>query len=117
MHRREGLAKLTGRERYVDDLPLGDFLWGMTVRSRAPRGRITGLRLGPDVNWHEFVQAVSQDSGYPIHTVDAVIRSSIRQIEAALLNGQVVSLRGFGRDQGRDALEKYTQTKSVWVNL
>jgi len=24
---------------------------------------------------------------------------------------------GFGRDQGRDALEKCTQTKSVWVNL
>lgn len=24
---------------------------------------------------------------------------------------------GFGRDQGRDALEKYTQAKSVWVNL
>jgi aldehyde dehydrogenase (NAD+) len=24
---------------------------------------------------------------------------------------------GFGRDQGRDALEKYMQTKSVWVNL
>jgi acyl-CoA reductase-like NAD-dependent aldehyde dehydrogenase len=24
---------------------------------------------------------------------------------------------GFGRDQGRDALEKYTQTKSVWVQL
>ena len=24
---------------------------------------------------------------------------------------------GFGRDQGKDALEKYTQTKSVWVGL
>jgi acyl-CoA reductase-like NAD-dependent aldehyde dehydrogenase len=24
---------------------------------------------------------------------------------------------GFGRDQGRDALEKYTQTKSVWLGL
>ena len=24
---------------------------------------------------------------------------------------------GFGRDQGRDALEKYMQTKSVWMNL
>jgi aldehyde dehydrogenase (NAD+) len=24
---------------------------------------------------------------------------------------------GFGRDQGKDALEKYTHTKSVWVNL
>jgi len=33
MKRREALAKLTGRERYVDDLPLEGFLWGMTVRS------------------------------------------------------------------------------------
>jgi acyl-CoA reductase-like NAD-dependent aldehyde dehydrogenase len=24
---------------------------------------------------------------------------------------------GFGRDQGREALDKYTQTKSVWVNV
>ena len=24
---------------------------------------------------------------------------------------------GFGREQGRDALEKYTQVKSVWVDL
>jgi len=24
---------------------------------------------------------------------------------------------GFGRDQGKDALDKYTQTKSVWLNL
>ena len=38
MERLEGLAKLTGRERYVDDLPLAGFLWGATVRSPAPRG-------------------------------------------------------------------------------
>src|SRR2546426_889549 len=44
MHRREGLAKLTGRERYVDDLPLDDFLWGMTVRSPVPRGRDTVVK-------------------------------------------------------------------------
>jgi len=55
MHRREGLAKLTGRERYVDDLPLDDFLWGMTVRSPAPRGRVTAVRFGEDVDWSAFV--------------------------------------------------------------
>ena len=57
LHRREGLAKLTGRERYVDDLPLDGFLWGMTVRSPAPRGRVTGVRFHPDVDWSEIVVA------------------------------------------------------------
>src|SRR5437667_35973 len=55
MHRREGLAKLTGRERYVDDLPLDDFWWGMTVRSPVPRGRVTAVRFGADVDWSAFV--------------------------------------------------------------
>jgi CO/xanthine dehydrogenase Mo-binding subunit len=55
LKRREGLAKLTGRERYVDDLPLDDFLWGMTVRSPAPRGRITAVRFGDSVAWSEIV--------------------------------------------------------------
>ncbi|MGH7538940.1 MAG: xanthine dehydrogenase family protein molybdopterin-binding subunit [Gemmatimonadales bacterium] len=54
MHRLEGLAKLTGRERYVDDLPLSDFLWGATVRSPVPRGRITAIRFGKDVDWSQF---------------------------------------------------------------
>ena len=54
MLRREGLAKLTGREQYVDDLPLEDFLWGATVRSPAPRGRITGIQFGKDVDWSQF---------------------------------------------------------------
>lgn len=55
MLRREALAKLTGRERYVDDLPLDDFLWGMTVRSPAPRGRISTIRFGTDIDWSQFV--------------------------------------------------------------
>src|SRR5436309_3812109 len=55
MQRREGLAKLTGRERYVDDLPLDDCLWGMTVRSPVPRGRVTAVRFGADVDWSAFV--------------------------------------------------------------
>jgi len=61
MHRREGLAKLTGRERYVDDLPLQDFLWGATVRSPAPRGRIATVRFGKGVDWSQFVVVDAHD--------------------------------------------------------
>ncbi|HWP37768.1 MAG TPA: xanthine dehydrogenase family protein molybdopterin-binding subunit [Gemmatimonadales bacterium] len=61
LYRIEGLAKLAGRERYVDDLPLGDFLWGMTVRSAVPRGRIRAIRFGKDVNWHDYVVVDHRD--------------------------------------------------------
>src|SRR5205809_2732370 len=61
MHRREGLAKLTGRERYVDDLPLDDFLWGATVRSPASRGRVTAVRFGRGIDWSQFVVVDSKD--------------------------------------------------------
>src|ERR1043166_8319468 len=61
MLRREALAKLTGRERYVDDLPLEDFLWGVTVRSPAPRGRIAAVRFGTDIDWSQFVVVDHRD--------------------------------------------------------
>ena len=54
MERIEGLAKLTGAERYVDDIPIEGGLWGMTVRSPAPRGRIREIRFGPAVDWSQF---------------------------------------------------------------
>jgi CO/xanthine dehydrogenase Mo-binding subunit len=57
----EGLAKLTGRECYVDDLPLDDFLWGATVRSSAPRGRITGVHFDPSVDWSQFTVVDHRD--------------------------------------------------------
>lgn len=61
MRRREALAKLTGREQYVDDLPLAGFLWGATVRSPAPRGRITAIRFAPDIDWSQFVVVDHRD--------------------------------------------------------
>ncbi len=61
MHRREGLEKLTGHERYVDDLPLEDFLWGATVRSPAPRGRIKAVRFDPAIDWSSVVVVDHRD--------------------------------------------------------
>lgn len=55
MRRIESLSKLTGQERYVDDLALESFLWGATVRSPLPRGQIREIRFGQGVNWSEFV--------------------------------------------------------------
>ncbi|MFQ5680125.1 MAG: xanthine dehydrogenase family protein molybdopterin-binding subunit [Gemmatimonadota bacterium] len=61
MKRREGLAKLTGVERYADDVPLGELLWGATVRSPAPRGRIREIRFGKSVDWSDFVVVDARD--------------------------------------------------------
>ncbi len=57
MKRREGLSKLTGRERYVDDDRIGDGLWVATVRSPRSRGHLRGLRFPatPGVDWSEVV--------------------------------------------------------------
>jgi CO/xanthine dehydrogenase Mo-binding subunit len=69
VNRREGLSKLTGRERYIDDLPLGDFLWGATVRSPAPRGRIRAIRFGAGVDWSQVVVVDHRDIPGPNETL------------------------------------------------
>ncbi|NNK49403.1 MAG: xanthine dehydrogenase family protein, partial [Gemmatimonadetes bacterium] len=61
MKRVEGLSKLTGRELYVDDLPVEGCLWGATVRSPAPRGRIRDVRFSESVNWSEFTVVDHRD--------------------------------------------------------
>ena len=61
MERIEGIAKLTGAERYVDDLVVEDLLWGMTVRSPVPRGRIRAIRFGDGVDWSDVVVVDHKD--------------------------------------------------------
>jgi CO/xanthine dehydrogenase Mo-binding subunit len=74
MLRLEGLAKLTGAERYIDDepppAPHKGCLWGMTVRSPAPhaRGRIKGLKFDPGIDWSGFVIVDSRDIPGPNET-------------------------------------------------
>ena len=46
--RKEGLGKVTGTARYVDDIPAGGVLHGLTIRSTIPAGEITGIRLDFD---------------------------------------------------------------------
>jgi CO/xanthine dehydrogenase Mo-binding subunit len=59
--RMEGRAKVTGEARYVDDMVLPGMLYGATVRSRIPRGKIKKFTFGSGIDWNEFVIVSHQD--------------------------------------------------------
>lgn len=59
--RREGVEKVTGRSRYIDDLVMDDMWHGITVRSPVPRGRLKKIHFDPGVPWDEFVVVTAKD--------------------------------------------------------
>jgi len=59
--RREGRDKVTGRAQYVDDLVMPGMLFGATVRSRIPRGKIKKITFGAGLQWNEFVIVSAKD--------------------------------------------------------
>jgi CO/xanthine dehydrogenase Mo-binding subunit len=59
--RKEGRDKVTGQARYVDDMTLPGMLYGATVRSQIPRGRIKHITFGPEIAWDEFVVVSAKD--------------------------------------------------------
>jgi CO/xanthine dehydrogenase Mo-binding subunit len=59
--RKEGQDKVTGRARYVDDLRFEGMIYGATVRSPVPRGRIKAVRFGEGISWHEFTIVRASD--------------------------------------------------------
>jgi CO/xanthine dehydrogenase Mo-binding subunit len=59
--RKEGRAKVTGQALYVDDVAPAGVLHGVTVRSPAPRGRITAIHFDPAIPWDEFVVVTAAD--------------------------------------------------------
>src|SRR6202167_4209778 len=59
--RKEGRDKVTGKSQYIDDMVLPDMLFGATVRSQVPRGRIRKITFDPAIAWDEFVIASAKD--------------------------------------------------------
>ena len=59
--RKEGHDKVTGRALYVDDWTLPNMLYGATVRSTIPRGKIKNIPLGCGIDWQQFVIVSAQD--------------------------------------------------------
>jgi CO/xanthine dehydrogenase Mo-binding subunit len=59
--RKEGVDKVLGRSKYVDDLEREGMWHGATVRSTVPRGRITAIHYAEHIDWSEFVVVTAAD--------------------------------------------------------
>src|SRR4051812_33046906 len=59
--RAEGIDKVTGRARYVDDLTAPGMLWGATVRTQIARGRIVSVTRDPAFDWSGFTVVDHRD--------------------------------------------------------
>ncbi len=61
VHRVEGVDKLTGRARYVDDIKREGMWHGGTVRSSIPRGLIRCIHFEERIDWTEFAVVTAAD--------------------------------------------------------
>ena len=59
--RKEGIAKVCGAARYIDDFSLPGMIFGATVRSAIPRGRMLNIEFGPGIPWDEFTVVTAKD--------------------------------------------------------
>ena len=59
--RKEGVDKVLGRAKYVDDMEREGMWYGATVRSTIPRGRIREIRFDPSIDWSEFIVVAASD--------------------------------------------------------
>ena len=59
--RKEGIAKVLGAARYTDDISMPGMIFGATVRSTIPRGRVLNIEYGAGIPWHEFTVVTAQD--------------------------------------------------------
>lgn len=59
--RLEAPDKVTGAACYVDDFALPGMIYGVTVRSPGPRGRIRRIRLGDGIPWEEITVVTARD--------------------------------------------------------
>jgi CO/xanthine dehydrogenase Mo-binding subunit len=59
--RKEGIGKVTGDARYIDDITLPGMWHGATVRSNIARGKIKKIHFGAGIAWDEFVIVTAKD--------------------------------------------------------
>lgn len=68
----DGAAKVSGRALYVDDIPRqpGE-LFGVTVRSPVPRGRIRSIVFDPSFDWNDITVVTAGD--VPVNIVAIIV--------------------------------------------
>ena len=59
--RLDGVDKVTGRALYLDDIHFSGQLWGRTVRSPVPHGRIKSVRFDDAFDWTGITRVTAKD--------------------------------------------------------
>ncbi len=59
--RKEGVGKVTGACKYIDDDTVPGCLFGVTVRSKCARGKIKKIEFSGDLPWHEIIVVTAKD--------------------------------------------------------
>lgn len=59
--RKEGVDKVRGSARYLDDIQRDGMWYGATVRSTVPRGLIQSIRFNRAIDWTEFTVVSAAD--------------------------------------------------------
>lgn len=59
--RKEGVDKLLGHARYIDDIECEGMWHGATVRSTVPRGLIRAIRFDPQIDWTAYTIVTAAD--------------------------------------------------------
>ncbi|MGN6106146.1 MAG: xanthine dehydrogenase family protein molybdopterin-binding subunit [Kofleriaceae bacterium] len=83
----DGVAKVTGRARYLDDLDAPGAWHGATVRSKLPHGVLEGFDLDPAFDWSQVVVVTSEDIAAPARNVIQLIEDD--QPALAPIGGRV----------------------------
>ena len=61
VQRKEGVSKLTGKARYIDDMAFHNCLHGVTIRSTEARAQILDIQFLPGIPWDEFTIVTAKD--------------------------------------------------------
>ncbi|MGA7155329.1 MAG: xanthine dehydrogenase family protein molybdopterin-binding subunit, partial [Acidobacteriaceae bacterium] len=59
--RKEGRAKVLGRARYTDDIPVPNLWHGCTIRSTIARGHIRNIHFAPHIDWSQYTIVRASD--------------------------------------------------------
>ena len=86
MPRVDGIARVTGRARYLDDLDAPGAWHGATVRSKVPHGVLEALVRDPAFDWSQVVVATAAD--IPGKNVIALIEDD--QVALVPIGGRVM---------------------------
>ena len=59
--RKEGVEKVTGSSKYIDDITFSDMIYGATIRSQVPRGKIRNIHFAEHIDWDAFTIVTAAD--------------------------------------------------------